>query len=167
MVFQSLIGILVDWEPTILPAQPINLGTDVSIPDRDFSGLRVVVFITSISTIRFQSLIGILVDWEEDWSIIQSHADRLVSIPDRDFSGLRAPEFISTCVDFSVSIPDRDFSGLRAFNNWIGSSFIRVSIPDRDFSGLRAARAGFPQKVIRKFQSLIGILVDWEIQCLD
>ncbi len=64
----------------------------VSIPDRDFSGLRVGPDTT-----------------------VEITLDRsLVSIPDRDFSGLRVTLKCGNTLISIVSIPDRDFSGLRA-----------------------------------------------------
>ncbi len=63
----------------------------VSIPDRDFSGLRV-----------------------RRSEMVRNSAN--VSIPDRDFSGLRGGlPSVKDPERFAVSIPDRDFSGLRVY----------------------------------------------------
>ncbi len=139
MGFQSLIGILVDWEEPLTPDSCFNhILQSVSIPDRDFSGLRGSAPLT-ITRLAFQSLIGILVDWEEIARFL------------RALEALSFQSLIGILVDWEYCCHKLQSSS-------------PVSIPDRDFSGLRGDRKVplelLPEKLL--FQSLIGILVDWE-----
>ena len=151
-----------DWELSAI-GRGRTSPNNVSIPDRDFSGLRVCHCLVTPLCLPalFQSLIGILVDWESA-SLSVGKGDRFVSIPDRDFSGLRGEHGSAMYDLLSVSIPDRDFSGLRALTDWFGLNARQVSIPDRDFSGLRVTWWAYLCNAMYSFQSLIGILVDWE-----
>ncbi len=62
----------------------------------------------------------------------------------------------------AVSIPDRDFSGFPVGSDALHLVAPHVSIPDRDFSGFPELCLMLLRIVDIEFQSLIGILVDFQ-----
>ncbi len=109
----------------------------------------------------FQSLKGIMCDWEfaTYWN---SSYFLEVSIPERDYVWLR-----DECI--------RQSTHRIRFNPWKGLCVIEshqlpaavgskvVSIPERDYVWLRVSRQSkFSLAWVSKFQSLKGIMCDWE-----
>ncbi len=111
------------------------MNLSVSIPDRDFSWLKVIADGLHRQGTTFQSLIGILADWKQATDYVAWGG--AVSIPDRDFSWLKVKTSMKRV-------------NISKFQSLIGilADWKRNIV----FSEAKDAR----------FQSLIGILADWK-----
>ncbi len=142
--------------------------TRVSIPERDFSWFQPILVLVSIAWNRFQSLKGILVDFNAknlgwSWAIARTFQSLKGILVDFNF-GVYVLHFPS-----QVSIPERDFSWFQQGVLRRRVLLARVSIPERDFSWFQHYRVPALTRWMHfrsMFQSLKGILVDFNTPCL-
>ncbi len=106
---------------------------------------------------RFQSLIGILMNCNQRCLRLSRCCQ--VSIPNRDFDELQSNSLRSVREILSVSIPNRDFDELQSIAR-IERECQTVSIPNRDFDAIPADALAMAAYDAKRFQSLIGILMN-------
>ena len=136
-LFQSLKGIMCDWETLI---------NKVPAPGREF-----------------QSLKGIMCDWEKSfWSLSMSNPS---FNPWKGLCVIESSQYYYCFEEYvkSVSIPERDYVWLRGFSFWMGqhcTTFQSLKGIMCDWEALKAIQV---YHGMGWFQSLKGIMCDWEI----
>ncbi len=176
-----------DWESSKYE-QLALLWYKVSIPERDYVWLRVIARQLPSSLLSFQSLKGIMCDWELDG--INTVLGGLVSIPERDYVWLRVGGF-SPCTLYGCFNPWKGLCVIESLKSQL--LFLKMS-PFQSLKGIMCdwenervkAGSGFwtlgfnpwkglcvieserCQRVANEepgmFQSLKGIMCDWELQ---